>query len=613
MRNSCCRLTVAGALLILALALPSSAAADVFDPLAPAQIQSGPSVTTDKADYEPGSPVLLTGSGWQAGESVHIVVNDDGLQPPPWQHTADVVADATGAFEYLFDLPDVVVANYTLTATGASSGTATAAFTDVHTERGCGVSPTLSVNTNLDDFSVGDNDLCSLREAIVTSNAHPEVTDIDLDAAISTYTLTIPKDASNEDGEDGDLDVSESVAVNGDGAGTDIVEAGTTPGTGVDRVFHVRTNDVDLELNDFTVRHGFANTAGGGIRVEGGSQDDPNALDLTNMMVTLNRLTNGNGGAGLYVEGFNVDTTVQNSNFIDNDTGVNCTGCDGGAIFNKGRSLDIDDSHLDGNSAGGKAGGLWNNNGGQVTLDNSTVNDNFNNTAGGDDLDGYGGGIYQADPASVMTLTNTEVNGNTSQGRGGGIYITNGRILIDHSEVNDNTLDGSRDGGGIYSSSALENPPAVQIIDSTVARNTTGRDGGGFFVDMNTNNDALFINRSTFNDNEATTGNGGGLRIKMPATIANSTIDNNSAGAEGGGIWLIEKPANVINDTISDNDAGTLGDGLRRGLGAANDGVYHLSNTIIDNNGCSTAVNDHNDVGDAFDNVTNNLDIRQRH
>ena len=316
-----------------------------------------------------------------------------------------------------------------MTATGPSSGTANAAFTDVHTERGCGVSPTLSVNTNLDDFSVGDNGLCSLREAIVTSNAHPEVTDIDLDAAISTYTLTIPKDASNEDGEDGDLDVSESVAVNGDGAGTDIVEAGLTPGTGVDRVFHVRTTGTDLELNDFTLRHGFANTAGGGIRVESGSMAAPNALDLSNMLLTLNRLTGGNGGAGLYVEGFNVDTTVQNSDFIDNDTASNCTGCDGGAIFNRGRSLDIDDSHLDGNSAGGKAGGLWNTNGGQVTIDDSTVNNNTNNNAGADDLDGFGGGIYQADEDSFMTITNSEVNGNTAQGRGGGIYITNGHLV----------------------------------------------------------------------------------------------------------------------------------------------------------------------------------------
>ena len=298
----------------------------------------------------------------------------------------------------------------------------------------------------------------------------------------------------------------------------------------------------------------------------------------SNVVITLNRMTSGNGGAGIYIVNGNVDTTVTNSDIVLNDTAANCAGCDGGAIFNRGRSLDIDDSHLDNNSAGAKAGALWNNNGGQVTIDDSTLNNNTNNNAGADDLDGFGGAIYQADEDSLMTLTNTEVNGNTSQGRGGGIYIQNGRIVIDHSEVNDNTLDGPRDGGGIHNVSNREDPPAIQIIDSTVARNTTGRSGGGYFDD-GSNNETLFISRSTFNDNEAAT-NGGGLHTKSFATIANSTIDNNHAGAEGGGVWLIDRNVSLFNVTVSDNDAGTLGDGLRRNNAAGNDGDFILSNTI---------------------------------
>ena len=36
-----------------------------------------PTIQSDKADYAPGELVTLTGSGWQPGESVHIIVNDD--------------------------------------------------------------------------------------------------------------------------------------------------------------------------------------------------------------------------------------------------------------------------------------------------------------------------------------------------------------------------------------------------------------------------------------------------------------------------------------------------------------------------------------------------------
>ncbi|HZY10562.1 MAG TPA: hypothetical protein VFF29_05350, partial [Bacteroidota bacterium] len=34
-------------------------------------------VTTDKADYSPGDTVLVTGSGWQPGESVQLVFVED--------------------------------------------------------------------------------------------------------------------------------------------------------------------------------------------------------------------------------------------------------------------------------------------------------------------------------------------------------------------------------------------------------------------------------------------------------------------------------------------------------------------------------------------------------
>jgi uncharacterized protein YfaS (alpha-2-macroglobulin family) len=55
-----------------------------------------PTVSTDKPDYAPGETVVITGSGWQAGEIVSLtIVESDGDQP--WNTT--VAADASG--EYL--------------------------------------------------------------------------------------------------------------------------------------------------------------------------------------------------------------------------------------------------------------------------------------------------------------------------------------------------------------------------------------------------------------------------------------------------------------------------------------------------------------------------------
>jgi len=85
-------------------------------------VEQGPSptITSDYADYPPGATVNLTGAGWQGGEAVHIFVNDDASQT--WSLNADVTADAGGGFTYSFQLPGWFVANYTVTATGAVSG-----------------------------------------------------------------------------------------------------------------------------------------------------------------------------------------------------------------------------------------------------------------------------------------------------------------------------------------------------------------------------------------------------------------------------------------------------------------------------------------------------------
>ena len=89
---------------------------------------SGPMITSDKADYQPGATVTLTGAGWAAGETVHIVVNDTINQS--WQHTKDVTADDGGNVTDVFDLPAYFISDYDVTATGPS-GTATWTFTDM--------------------------------------------------------------------------------------------------------------------------------------------------------------------------------------------------------------------------------------------------------------------------------------------------------------------------------------------------------------------------------------------------------------------------------------------------------------------------------------------------
>src|SRR5213593_1201393 len=88
-------------------------------------------VKTDQADYAPGQVVTITGSGWQFGEVVSLVLHEDpAIDTHP---TLTATADASGHIlnnQFVPDVHDVGVRFY-MTATGQTSGSvALATFTD---------------------------------------------------------------------------------------------------------------------------------------------------------------------------------------------------------------------------------------------------------------------------------------------------------------------------------------------------------------------------------------------------------------------------------------------------------------------------------------------------
>ena len=95
-----------------------------------ARAAGSPTITSDQTDYSPGSTVTLTGAGWAAGEAVHIYVNDSVGNSWSLNSNPDPIADSNGGFTYSFSLPNSFIANYAVTATGPTSGTATTTFTD---------------------------------------------------------------------------------------------------------------------------------------------------------------------------------------------------------------------------------------------------------------------------------------------------------------------------------------------------------------------------------------------------------------------------------------------------------------------------------------------------
>ena len=126
----------------LVLLAGGSASSDASNPIASAELYGFATVTTDQADYAPGSTVTIRGAGWKPGETVTLTLVESPLRDT---HTlTPVVADATGHFvstEFSPDQDDVDI-RFFLTAAGAKSKwEAQTSFTDASGDGQMSISP----------------------------------------------------------------------------------------------------------------------------------------------------------------------------------------------------------------------------------------------------------------------------------------------------------------------------------------------------------------------------------------------------------------------------------------------------------------------------------------
>jgi CSLREA domain-containing protein len=224
----------------------------------------------------------------------------------------------------------------------------------------------IEVTTTQDELLV-DGD-CSLREALRAAN-----TDQAYDACpagdgadtilipTGVYTTTIL--GLNEDqGLTGDLDILQSVSIQGMGADNTIVDGG-----GIDRVFHNYSGQ-SVSFLRLTIRHGKASDStlngGGGILNTGGE------MRVTECVLQENQAVGGTGGG---IDNHN-NLIIQNSSFISNTTDVS-----GGGVSNGG-TLFLYDSTFHGNTGTNGGGGVDNSQ--QAFIRNITFYNNSSNSGG---------------------------------------------------------------------------------------------------------------------------------------------------------------------------------------------------------------------------------------
>ncbi|MEJ2646494.1 MAG: CSLREA domain-containing protein [Gammaproteobacteria bacterium] len=383
--------------------------------------------------------------------------------------------------------------------------------------------------------TVGEQTVCTLREAIMEANALAGPDEIQFDSAFvnaaNPIQLTLggvdegsrasPEGSTDPflmdetpDVRQGDLDVTDSLTITGvDPSRPDatVIEWNAPEGESPDRIFqiHGSTDGVDVKLQYLTLR-------GGSV----GSEQ-------------LSEATETNGAWWLY----------RNGGAIAN--GVCCS-----------------------------------------IIEDSTSEDH------GGAPDGVGGGDEGEEGSAVingLTLERVVVLANHAEGDGGGIYSA-APLVLNQSAISGNIS--SRNGGGLYNDSdltmtettvgAISNVPYLD--PSILAAGNEAEGGGGIF---DTGSHTSKIDRSAIIGNVAVGGGGIAGRAGVIMDISNSTIAGNQAADVGGGVYT-NGTVNLTNVTVVDNqapgDAGFGGAGLHAFSSGDGDGNYHLVNTLLAHN-----------------------------
>lgn len=284
--------------------------------------------------------------------------------------------------------------------------------------------------------------------------------------------------------------------------------------------------------------------------------DNGNSLTINGYGSTLN----GNGTFRLFqiVPGadFTLDDVTLSNGYAPNIG-------HGGAFHNDGGTLTITNSTLDNHVAIGAGGAIYNNAGGVVSLTDSAINNCYS----------QGGGGIRNEPGATLTLTNTSMSGNyidDTIGNGGAIDNA-GTLTITGGTFANNSAGTTTGHGGFLNSSGT-----FSLSGVTVDNNDVGTDGGGIFAISD-----FTISDSTFSNNSADT-NGGAIATQPTGntgTITNSDFTFNTA-VKGGGIYNDDGFELTLNNVIMSNNTALAGPDLE--VGGA---IFNGTGTLTINGG----------------------------
>jgi len=428
----------------------------------------------------------------------------------------------------------------------------------------------INVNTTTDENSDPGTG-CSLREAILSANLTTSSTvggciktgtgPAMIQVPTGTYLLDLVG-ANEEAGLTGDLDILNSMTIEGNGRGNTFID-----GNGTDRVFDVLAGSgATVGIRSMTIRNGNLPISG-----DGGAVRNNANLTLYNVDIRYNHASNGGGGI------YHKSGSAPLSPFFDDGTASQAP-----APVLAPAVLTLEGSTVTHNDANGDGGGIMNATGSSMIIEVSEISYNTSDI----DLNGagFGGGIYNYSSAPFQLSNSIVAFNSAGHGSGGGL-MTSFTIPGDDVTITDTLFSGNQAhnsaGGNIYHSTG-----SMDLIRSTVEGGIATWGGGLVTVGATT---LTRIENATFSGNQATGGvnQGGGIYVHTgSAEIVHSTIVNNIADI-GAGIYHVGTSVSLKSNIIAKNR--TAGDVLANcSFGTFTSLGYNLS----DGSGCTLGSSD---------------------
>ncbi|MGM9817299.1 MAG: hypothetical protein ACI304_09645 [Lepagella sp.] len=376
-------------------------------------------------------------------------------------------------------------------------------------------------------------------------------------------------------------------------------------------------NPVSVSLKDVNIDNCMAPNGYGIICVRSNTKG---TINFTDCNISYSR-SYGYGGVLVGVGGgssSNVQVT------LDNCVMNNCISSGwGGAILwactpNNGSQLILKNSRFHDNYARCLGGAISNE--GEIYIENCTIENNFAGYGGGgiasfpftlqDSGSGDANGIHLGSGniiRSNKTLHNTNIDKPGSFGAfnsqieypagGGGVWIlmnksgwTCNSVIGSGNEISSNSS--ANTGGGVMLFKSNGN--TTSLTSAAVIRNNTALSGGG--IALGAVNVAelpsMTINGGEITDNNATSGNGGG--VYMPGGIFKMTagsVARNFANGNGGGFSITNGTVSISGSAdISDNNCSNYGAGLYVNNTGSTTVSTSFEGGVIKNNGASACL-----------------------